>query len=84
MKLNENTRINLTFATLVFLLLFAISSAFAFGGWAKKVDATIEIVDHNTERIECLETSSHNRDVQYAEIQKDLKYIILRIDEMGE
>ena len=82
MRLDETVKINLRIASVIALVVGIITSSFALGEWTKKLDDTALNVGTNTIRIERLEEANHSRDVQYAEIQKDLKYIIEKLEKM--
>lgn len=89
----KNTTIDRKTITIQFGLAAVVVLAIAGGSWKAAIqydrlnrndcsfDDRLKIVET---RIAALETSRHGWDIKLAEIQKDLKYLIVKVDEQGE
>ena len=84
-RLTEKTKFNLSIITLIFMILFVVSTTFAMTTWKEEIEHQVEL---NTDRIEITQDAQgiitnrlQKQDGLFIEIKTDLKWIRSKLEE---
>jgi hypothetical protein len=82
----EKKLIKISIGSMIGVVIFVVSTATAFAVWKTKIENRVNAIEITAEacvqNITQLKTIDAQRDIQFAEIKKDLQYIILQIEEI--